>query len=435
MQNKYYITLALFFTILKIYPQIKSPLSELGIGNLNPVGLSSNFAMGGISSAYVSTKYINPYNPASLSRLRYTGAETGLHISQNNYTQNNATSVYNNFTSTSAIIGFPLGGGLGFAAGILPYSSKNYAYENTISVDGDLMVTKKSEGKGNVSDLFLGFGGKLKFLSVGARGSFLFGNLQNISKAEYSSINFVNVRKIDNNIIRGFNLDVGAQIELKVNEEKRWIIGGNARVYDYFFNTNYQTLNDYLIATQIVDGEVVRIERHDNSVNLFNNYDSRTTQQVLLPSKYDFGISYSKENSYLFSLQYNNENWTNFALNNSRNYLSLAQKISFGGEWLPNINAGGYGSFWRKMNYRMGLYAGQAPYIIENNQIMEYGINFGISAPLKRMKYETELFGSYLNFGLGYGYRGVNSVIAENIFHFNLSVVLNDKWFIQRKFN
>ncbi len=435
MQNKYYITLALFFTILKIYPQIKSPLSELGLGNLNPVGLSSNFAMGGISSAYVSTKYINPYNPASLSRLRYTGAETGLHISQNNYTQNNATSVYNNFTSTSAIIGFPLGGGLGFAAGILPYSSKNYAYENTISVDGDLMVTKKSEGKGNVSDLFLGFGGKLKFLSVGARGSFLFGNLQNISKAEYSSINFVNVRKIDNNIIRGFNLDVGAQIELKVNEEKRWIIGGNARVYDYFFNTNYQTLNDYLIATQIVDGEVVRIERHDNSVNLFNNYDSRTTQQVLLPSKYDFGISYSKENSYLFSLQYNNENWTNFALNNSRNYLSLAQKISFGGEWLPNINAGGYGSFWRKMNYRMGLYAGQAPYIIENNQIMEYGINFGISAPLKRMKYETELFGSYLNFGLGYGYRGVNSVIAENIFHFNLSVVLNDKWFIQRKFN
>ena len=435
MQNKYYITLALFFTILKIYPQIKSPLSELGIGNLNPVGLSSNFAMGGISSAYVSTKYINPYNPASLSRLRYTAAETGLHISQNNYTQNNATSVYNNFTSTSAIIGFPLGGGLGFAAGILPYSSKNYAYENTISVDGDLMVTKKSEGKGNVSDLFLGFGGKLKFLSVGARGSFLFGNLQNISKAEYSSINFVNVRKIDNNIIRGFNLDVGAQIELKVNEEKRWIIGGNARVYDYFFNTNYQTLNDYLIATQIVDGEVVRIERHDNSVNLFNNYDSRTTQQVLLPSKYDFGISYSKENSYLFSLQYNNENWTNFALNNSRNYLSLAQKISFGGEWLPNINAGGYGSFWRKMNYRMGLYAGQAPYIIENNQIMEYGINFGISAPLKRMKYETELFGSYLNFGLGYGYRGVNSVIAENIFHFNLSVVLNDKWFIQRKFN
>lgn len=435
MQNKYYITLALFFTILKIYPQIKSPLSEFGLGNLNPVGLSSNFAMGGISSAYVSTKYINPYNPASLSRLRYTGAETGLHISQNNYTQNNATSVYNNFTSTSAIIGFPLGGGLGFAAGILPYSSKNYAYENTISVDGDLMVTKKSEGKGNVSDLFLGFGGKLKFLSVGARGSFLFGNLQNISKAEYSSINFVNVRKIDNNIIRGFKLDVGAQIELKVNEEKRWIIGGNARVYDYFFNTNYQTLNDYLIATQIVDGEVVRIERHDNSVNLFNNYDSRTTQQVLLPSKYDFGISYSKENSYLFSLQYNNENWTNFALNNSRNYLSLAQKISFGGEWLPNINAGGYGSFWRKMNYRMGLYAGQAPYIIENNQIMEYGINFGISAPLKRMKYETELFGSYLNFGLGYGYRGVNSVIAENIFHFNLSVVLNDKWFIQRKFN
>jgi hypothetical protein len=435
MQNKYYITLALFFTILKIYPQIKSPFSELGLGNLNPVGLSSNFAMGGISSAYVSTKYINPYNPASLSRLRYTGAETGLHISQNNYTQNNVTSVYNNFTSTTAIIGFPLGRGLGFAAGILPYSSKNYAYENTSSVDGDLLVNKKSEGKGNISDLFLGFGGKFKFLSIGARGSFLFGNLQNISKAEYSSIDFVNVRKIDNNIIRGFNLDLGAQIELKVNEEKRWIIGGNARVYDYFFNTNYQTLNDYLIATQIVDGEVVRIERHDNSVNLFNNYESRITQQVLLPSKYDFGISYSKENSYLFSLQYNNEDWTNFAMNNSRNYLSLAQKISFGGELLPNINAGGYGSFWRKMNYRMGLYAGQAPYIIENNQIMEYGINFGLSAPLKRMKYETELFGSYLNFGLGYGYRGANSVIAENIFHFNLSVVLNDKWFIQRKFN
>lgn len=435
MQNKFYISIALFFISLKIYPQVKSPVSEFGLGNLNNVGVSSNFMMGGITSAYVSSKYINPLNPASLSRLRYTTAETGIHISQNNYAQNNTNSVYNNFTTSSAIIGFPLGRGLGFAAGILPFSTKNYAYENTSSVDGDLMVNKKSEGKGNVSDLFLGFGAKYKFLSIGARGSFLFGNIQNISKAEYSSINFVNVRQIDNNIIRGFNLDLGTQIELKVNEEKRWIIGGNARVFDHFFNTNYQTLNDYLIATQFVDGELVRVEQHNNAVTLFDNFESRKAQQVLLPSKYDFGISYSKENSYLFGVQYNHENWTDFAMNNSRNYLSLAQKISFGGEWLPNINAGGYGSFWRKMNYRMGLYAGQAPYIIENNQIIEYGINFGLSAPLKRMKYETELFGSYLNFGVGYGYRGANSVIAENIFHFNLSVVLNDKWFIQRKFN
>jgi hypothetical protein len=435
MQNKFYITIALFFIILRIYPQVKSPLSEIGIGNLNSVGLSSNYMMGGITSAYISSKYINPLNPASLSRLRYTTAETGLHISQNNYTQNNNNSIYNNFTTSSAIIGFPLARGLGFAAGILPFSTKNYSYQSTNSVDGDLIVTNKSEGKGNVSDLFLGFGAKFKFISVGARGSFLFGNLQNISKAEYSSINFVNVREIDNNIIRGFNLDLGTQIELKVNEEKRWVIGGNARVFDHFYNTNYQTLNDYLIASNVIDGEVVRVEQHVNSVNLFDNFESRKAQKVLLPTKYDFGISYSKENSYLFSLQYNYENWKDFAMNNSRNYLSLSQKISFGGEWLPNVNAGGYGSFWKKMNYRVGFYAGEAPFIIENNQVFEYGINFGLSAPLKRMKYETELFGSYLNFGVGYGYRGVNSVIAENIFHFNLSVVLNDKWFIQRKFN
>lgn len=435
MQNKIKILNAAFFVVVSLNAQVKSPMSEFGLGNLNSVGMSSNFMMGGLTSAYISSKYINPNNPASLSRLRYTSAETGIHTSQNNYFQNNTQSVYNNFTSSSAIIGFPLGRGIGIAAGILPYSTKNYAYQNTTSISDDLLVTNKSQGLGNLSDLFVGFGAKYKFISLGARSSFLFGNLQNISKAEYSSINYVNTRKIENNIIRGFNLDLGTQIDLKVNEEKRWVIGGNLRILDYFFNTQYSTLNDYLIGTTVVDGELVSFEQQVNGGERFNDYENRKAQQVNLPTKYDFGISYVSENSYLIGVQYNNENWRGFIINNTLNSLSLSQKIVIGGEWLPNMNAGGYGSLWKKMNYRMGVYAGEAPLIIENNQIIEYGINFGLSAPLKRMKYETDLFGSYLNFGFGYGYRGSNSLVAEHVVHFNLSVVLNDKWFIQRKFN
>jgi hypothetical protein len=80
---------------------------------------------------------------------------------------------------------------------------------------------------------------------------------------------------------------------------------------------------------------------------------------------------------------------------------------------------------------------GMSQVVMNNEQLPEYGITLGLSLPLKKFKYETEKFGSMLNLSMGYMHRGNGSAtsINEDYVTLNVSVTLNDKWFIKRKFN
>lgn len=207
-------------------------------------------------------------------------------------------------------------------------------------------------------------------------------------------------------------------------------------VFNQVTVSKYSILNDFSLQNTITEeGDNVLVARHDVGNELLNTFDDRVDTKVELPMHFDVGISFSKADKYLWGVQYEQKDWTGFNHNNPDDVLGLARKATFGGEFVPNINAGGYGKFWRTMNYKLGVYAGEAPYSINNSTIYEYGMNIGFSTPLSRRSFATERFGSYINIGLGYGYRGAVNVTHEHIFHLNLAIVLNDKWFIKRKFN
>ena len=82
------------------------------------------------------------------------------------------------------------------------------------------------------------------------------------------------------------------------------------------------------------------------------------------------------------------------------------------------------------MTYRAGIRYEDTGIMIRNESINDFGISFGLGLPVGRSL-------SNLNVGFEFGKRGTtdSGLIKENYANFHISLSLNDKWFIKRKYN
>ena len=82
------------------------------------------------------------------------------------------------------------------------------------------------------------------------------------------------------------------------------------------------------------------------------------------------------------------------------------------------------------MVYRAGLRHENTGLIINNKSIEDSAVTFGLGLPIS---------GSFSNVNLGmeYGRKGTKdaNLIRENYINFIVSLSLNDKWFVKRKYN
>jgi hypothetical protein len=65
--------------------------------------------------------------------------------------------------------------------------------------------------------------------------------------------------------------------------------------------------------------------------------------------------------------------------------------------------------------------------VVNNDQIYDFGINFGVSLPVGQA--------SLVNLALQYGQRdgSLTTAISENYIRFSLGLTVNDIWFYRRK--
>ena len=98
---------------------------------------------------------------------------------------------------------------------------------------------------------------------------------------------------------------------------------------------------------------------------------------------------------------------------------------SFGGFYIPKMNSFNY---FERVTYRAGVNYKKTGLIINDTEINQYGISFGVSLPMG-------LKLSNVNLGFEMGKRGTtdNNLIEENFYNFRLSLSLNDKWFRKQK--
>ena len=89
-----------------------------------------------------------------------------------------------------------------------------------------------------------------------------------------------------------------------------------------------------------------------------------------------------------------------------------------------------FGSFIKLLGYRTGIRYNSSLITVEGEDIQEIGMSFGLSLPLRKSF-------STLNFGLEFGRRGKdkNGLTQEDFLNFMFGITINDKWFIQRKYD
>ena len=142
---------------------------------------------------------------------------------------------------------------------------------------------------------------------------------------------------------------------------------------------------------------------------------------------YGIGFAYEKINSWMLAVDYTLQDWES-DLRIEDAVFNKNSRLNLGFEKFTNPSA--FGSYFNQMGYRAGLSYNSSLLSIDNEDIEEFGMSFGISMPLRKSF-------STLNFGVEFGRRGKDEsgLIEEEFFNFQFGITINDKWFIKRKYD
>lgn len=229
-----------------------SPYSIFGIGDLSQQGTAFNKGMGGVGVATRNNRFINYMNPAALTARDTLSFMADFGLAQKNtiYRQGDLSSANNTFNLYDFIMSFPIWKSSAFMVGITPFSDVGYDFAhiekdpNIIGNTGNIDYT--SYGNGSVYQIFLGAGATFwKRLSVGAEAIYYFGNIDKITKMNYSDASYRSINSGSQLSVRGMTGKFGLQYEQKIAGDVSIIVGGTYRLgtdlKGYAVNYQYAT--------------------------------------------------------------------------------------------------------------------------------------------------------------------------------------------------
>ena len=405
-------------TSLNVLSQVTSisPYSRFGLGDQRFEGFLHNKHMGSMGVGLSDSLHVNPYNPASYSSLRLSSFEVGLNSEywnlQTSDLQENNNVTYMNHIS----LGVPLGEKFGMAFGLYPVSNLGYDIQNPDSLEGFGSINYLYKGSGGVSSFFGGLAWEpVKGLSIGVNMSFLFGTQNRSTSVEYDSTGYLNTRFLTTTRIRNVLFDYGIQYRKNFKKKKFVVLGltygqttNMALNYDYTMFT-YRRLNDLVIVKDTITSEVNR------------------TTNIAYPEQFGAGFTYGKQGKWLIGADYKFVKWSEYRDIELGDTLADLHTFSLGGYYVPDALAPS--GFWNRVQYRAGIYYGQTPLYLNQTNVYDYGMTFGLGLPFLSKTMST------FNIGGRIGQRGTtaNGLIQENYFQLNIGLTLNDRWFIRRK--
>jgi hypothetical protein len=405
--------------------------SQYGMGLMYPHQFGRSFGMGNTGIAMSDNLTLNSFNPASVADLQYTTFEVNA-IGQAFQSEDgvNTPSKFMDGSLGTIGIGTPLLKGWGAMLGLTPYSSMGYTAKNlgTDIIAGN--YTDYFKGFGGVNALFFGTGYRYKNIAVGAKANYLFGTFNQQKLRVFDDASYFNAYKDQQYQISSFTFDFGAQYKLKFNENSSLTFGA---VYgmQQSLNSKYSVLSILTVQPNITDpmtpGYIVdTIESTDGNPAHFT---------FTVPTYFGGGLVYKYKDKLALAFDYKQQNWSSFELN--KGVYTLGRSYNLGAEYAPNKSSVGMENYYKRIAYRAGLCFQNLPLTVNGVAINDYSATLGVSFPLRKFKFERELFGSMINVGVQVGTRGSvsNNLVKDNYIKLNVGFTLNDKWYIKRKFD
>mgnify|MGYP006154808939 FL=1 len=432
-KNLFYIILSLI-SINSFSQGSASPYSFYGIGSLNFNGTTENRAMGRLSMVTDSI-HMNFRNPASftgndLKAFNNEGRLVKFTVSVGNSDINFKTQNASAKSTTTSFdylgMSVPMGKfGMGF--GLIPHSSVGYKLE---SLDDADLIKYKYSGKGGLNKVLLGLAYQFsESLALGMNFDYNFGNIQNngveflyddnSEPLDYHS------REANRSDLSGFSYNLGITFKPMLTDV---IQLHSAFTYspDYNLNSdNSRTFSSIVINSN--SGEEYPI----NEINVDLESLGLKETNLSMPSKTSIGLGIGKIKKWFIGTEYTFVNTSVFKsdlINIDNSSYEDGSTISFGGYFIPEFSS--FNNLLKRIVYRSGIYFEKTGLIINDQSISEVGMTFGVGIPVGNMF-------SNLNLALEVGNRGTTdaNLVEEKFANLKMSLSLNDRWFVKRKYN
>ena len=400
-----------------LFPQVSSPFSRYGIGELKNNGFGRNQAMGGTGIGIKTSSHLNNINPAS-----YTAIDTLSFffeaVVSGKYQQ---LSLDGNYTNHSKIdfdcfaFGFPIARFLFTSIGLRPAANNDYSF---IRENDNYTIT--SSGDGNISNLYGGVGLKLtKSLSLGVNVNYLFGDIRHI----YISAHTPPVEKYfgakSEIRINDVVMDFGAQYTFNIDNDKltiggifspkteingksSWIVGEGSQID----NNNFITLTD-TIPDGFAEGKL----------------------DAEMPMGFGFGVSYVFDNKLTIAVDYSTKKWGDANLKGSGiNFgeITNANYYSAGMEWIPNERTGT--KYFERVKYRAGAHYTEDYIKLNGYQVKDMGVSVGLGLPLRRTNTSINV-----TFDIGTKGTSEKGISKETYGKLSLNFTLHEYWFMKSR--
>ena len=397
-----------------------SPYSFFGYGDLRSIGTVENQMMGGLSM-YTDSIHVNLRNPAAYGKLRlttYTAALSHKELRLNTFSEQQNTSVTN---LEYLALGFPVGRLLGFGFGIMPFSSVGYnLLDESVNGNGANVLNEYS-GDGGLDQLFLSTGLQLsKNLHIGATINFSFGTLNNNRIQSVENVQFGTLDRRESRV-NGFDFNYGATFTPKISEKLSLFTSATVNTQANLVSENTQTIGSFSRTT----GRNIEVFEVDLEAQ------GRKNTEIKIPTTFTFGLGLGEDKKWFLGAEYSMQELSTFR-NEFITYENLAYQdastVAFGGFFVPDYNS--FSSYLNRITYRAGLRYQKTGLIINDKEINNFGITFGLGMPLGRDF-------SNLNLGFELGRRGtsMNNLVEESYLKVNLGLSFNSLWFQKRKIN
>lgn len=419
-----FILLSLFSGFSYSQNSTLSPYSRFGIGDLTFKGFAYQRGMGGVSLGYTNPSTINVNNPASYSYDSITVMEIGVNSEALFSKQNDISTSGLNADLNALAMAFPVvKNKLGISFGIIPFSSTGYniiseSNIDTLNTTSDINYIYK--GTGGYTKYYFGAGLKItNSLSAGVNANYLFGNVINQRKEEFTNSIFFNTNYQDELSLSDFYFEYGLNWKRSLKNDKSIAIGITGSPSQKITGErNILWLNYRKGATGF---DVIKD-------TVFLSLENKG--EVVMPSAFGVGFCVSKLNNWTYGADLKIQNWSEYESFGVNDNLNNSFSLSAGGSYIPNnLLSSKYTS---RIEYRFGAYYNKS-YLNLNNKsdLNDLGICLGVGLPLKRS------FQSKVNIGLQLGKRGTlnDNLIREQYVRLSVGLTFNEVWFIKKKYD
>ena len=407
-----------------------TPYSIFGIGELDREGTAFNKSMGGVGIATRNRRFINMTNPAAVTARDSLAfmADFGLEQKNTLYSQGDLRSANNTFNIHNFILSFPIYRSSAFMVGLSPFSDVGYDFK---SIETDPMIigntgniTYDSYGTGSIYQAFVGAGVTFwKRLSLGAEFLYYFGNVDKISRMDYSNSSFRSLNSGSEISVNASTGKFGLQYEQKLGGDVSMIIGATYRMSAKMggYSTNYK----YATQSSVVD-------------TLKHSVDTLAYGSLRIADEIGVGLSLKGGEKWHAEFNYLRSGWNGSGMDTAPGFSVVNDKFKFsttvsqsfraGFEIVPNRNDIRY--YRKTCAYRAGVYYDQAYYKLNGDNVNSMGVTLGVTLPVFRW-----YNGITLGVDLGQKASTRQGMIRERYAKFAIGFNIHDKWFQKPRYN